>query len=52
LGGIGVTLKDPELIGREAAMDPSAGGNPQPIDAATYARLFRSAVNGDLKLKG
>lgn len=52
LAQIGVTLVDPDLIGREAELDPSAGGNPQPIDAATYARLFRSAVNGDLKLKG
>jgi alcohol dehydrogenase class IV len=52
LAGIGVTLADPDLIGREAALDPSAGSNPQPVDAATYARLFRSAFNGDLKLKG
>jgi alcohol dehydrogenase class IV len=52
LAGIGVKADDPELIGREAALDPSAGGNPQPIDAPTYARLFRSALSGDLKLKG
>jgi alcohol dehydrogenase class IV len=52
LAEIGVTLKDPDTIGREAALDPSAGSNPQPTDAGTYARLFRSAVKGDLKLAG
>ena len=52
LAEIGVTLDNPELIGREAALDPTAGGNPLPTDAQTYARLFRSAVKGDLSLKG
>ena len=52
LAEIGVTLDNPEVIGREAAVDPSAGGNPIPTDAATYARLFRSAVKGDLNLRG
>ena len=52
LADIKVPLDDPELVGREAALDPSAGGNPLPTDAATYARLFRSAVKGDLALKG
>ena len=52
LAEIGVTLKDPETIGREASLDPTAGSNPRPTDAATYARLFRSAVKGDLKLAG
>ena len=35
LADIGVTLRNPDVIGREAAIDPSAGGNPHPIDAAT-----------------
>jgi alcohol dehydrogenase class IV len=52
LAEIGVTLDNPEVIGREAAVDPSAGGNPLPTDAETYARLFRSAVKGDLSLRG
>ncbi|MBS0389267.1 MAG: iron-containing alcohol dehydrogenase, partial [Proteobacteria bacterium] len=52
LADIGVTLDQPDTIGREASLDPSAGGNPLPTDAPTYARLFRSAVKGDLKLKG
>jgi alcohol dehydrogenase class IV len=52
LAEIGVTLDNPEVIGREAEVDPSAGGNPVPTDAATYARLFRSAVKGDLNLRG
>ena len=51
LGDIGVTLRNPEEIGREAAIDPSAGGNPIPVDAATLERIFRSAVKGDLSLK-
>jgi len=52
LADIGVTLKDPDTIGREASLDPSAGSNPVPTDATTYARLFRSAVKGDLELAG
>jgi len=52
LAEIGVTLDRPDTIGHEASLDPSAGGNPVPTDAATYARLFRSAVTGDLALKG
>ena len=52
LADIGVTLNNPDTIGLEASLDPSAGGNPLPTDAATYARLFRSAVKGDLTLAG
>ncbi len=52
LADIGVPSTDSEIIGREAALDPSAGGNPLPTDAATYARLFRSAIKGDLALAG
>jgi len=52
LADIGVTLSDHDTIGHEASLDPSAGGNPLPTDAAAYARLFRSAVKGDLGLKG
>ncbi len=52
LTDIGVTLSNPDTIGHEAALDPSAGGNPLPTDAAGYARIFRSAVKGDLTLAG
>ncbi|MGE0521182.1 MAG: iron-containing alcohol dehydrogenase [Candidatus Binatia bacterium] len=51
LAEIGVTLRNPEEIGREAAIDPSAGGNPIPVDALTLERIFRSAVQGDLPLR-
>ena len=52
LGEAGVTLSHPGVIGREAELDPSAGSNPIAIDAATYERLFRSVVKGDLELNG
>ncbi|MBV8343298.1 MAG: iron-containing alcohol dehydrogenase, partial [Gammaproteobacteria bacterium] len=50
LAEIGVDLGKPEIIGREAELDPSAAGNPLPTDAAGYTRIFRSAVEGDLRL--
>ena len=52
LAEIGVTLRNPDVIGHEASLDPSAAGNPRPTDAADYARIFRSAVTGDLELAG
>jgi hypothetical protein len=52
LADIGVPASDAELIGREAALDPSASGNPQPADPAAYARIFRAAIKGDLSLAG
>jgi alcohol dehydrogenase class IV len=52
LADIGVPLADAETIGHEAALDPSAASNPLRTDAPTYARLFRSAVKGDLALAG
>jgi alcohol dehydrogenase class IV len=52
LAEIGVPLGNAATIGHEASLDPSASGNPLPTDAATYTRLFRSAVNGDLTLEG
>jgi alcohol dehydrogenase class IV len=51
LAELGVTIKNSDVIGKEAALDPSCGGNPIPIDAATLERIFRSAVKGDLSLK-
>jgi alcohol dehydrogenase class IV len=52
LAEIGVALGNADTIGHEASLDPSAASNPLPTDAATYARLFRSAVKGDLMLAG
>jgi alcohol dehydrogenase len=51
LAEIGVPLSSADLIGREAALDPSAAGNPRPADAHAYARIFRAAVQGDLELE-
>jgi alcohol dehydrogenase class IV len=52
LAELGVPAAQADLIGQEASLDPSAGGNPQPADPAAYARIFRSAVKGDLRLAG
>ncbi|HEY8051837.1 MAG TPA: iron-containing alcohol dehydrogenase [Steroidobacteraceae bacterium] len=52
LAQIGVPLTNPDIIGHEASLDPSASGNPLPTDAAGYARIFRSAVKGDMGLAG
>jgi alcohol dehydrogenase class IV len=48
LADIGVSADNAAVIGREAAIDPSAGGNPIPIDAAQLERIFRAAVDGKL----
>ena len=50
LAQIGVDTHNAGVIGIEAAADPSAGGNPLPLDAATLERIFRAAVAGDLTL--
>ena len=52
LADIGVSVDKAEIIGREAALDPSAGGNPIPVDAATLERIFRAAVGGRLEAVG
>lgn len=52
LAQIGVPLTSADVIGREASLDPSAAGNPLATDAATYTRIFSSAVRGDLSLAG
>ncbi len=45
---IGVDAARAVEIGRMAERDPSAGGNPCPVDAAALERVFRRAVAGDL----
>jgi alcohol dehydrogenase class IV len=48
LADIGVTADQSALVGSEAAIDPSAGGNPIPVDAAALEKIFRAAVAGRL----
>ncbi|MGH8298510.1 MAG: iron-containing alcohol dehydrogenase [Steroidobacteraceae bacterium] len=52
LAEIGVDLRNVEVIGSEAAVDPSAGGNPIPVDAGSFERIFRAAVTGNLEAAG
>jgi alcohol dehydrogenase class IV len=52
LAGIGVEAGKAPLIGEQAARDPSAAGNPTPVDAPALERIFRAAVAGDLKAVG
>jgi alcohol dehydrogenase class IV len=49
LAEIGVSVDKAAIIGREAAIDPSAGGNPIPVDAAQLEHIFRAAVAGRLE---
>jgi alcohol dehydrogenase class IV len=46
LAEIGVGIDQAHVIGAEAEKDPSAGGNPIPVDAADLERVFRGAVLG------
>jgi alcohol dehydrogenase class IV len=46
---IGVSADKASIIGREAAIDPSAGGNPIPVNAAQLEHIFRAAVAGKLE---
>jgi hypothetical protein len=48
LADIGVSTDMAEIIGREAAIDPSAASNPLPLDATSLERIFRAAVEGRL----
>ncbi len=48
LAEIGVSADKAEIIGSEAAIDPSAGGNPIPVNAAQLEQIFRAAVDGKL----
>jgi len=52
LTDIGVSADKAKIIGREAAIDPSAGGNPIPLDAPMLERIFRAAVGGRLEAVG
>ena len=48
LAEIGVHTNNAAVIGSEAALDPSAGGNPIPVSAAHLEHIFRAAVAGNL----
>ncbi|MEO8882784.1 MAG: iron-containing alcohol dehydrogenase [Devosia sp.] len=48
LADIGVNADNAAVIGREAALDPSAGGNPISVDAAQLEKIFLAAVAGRL----
>jgi alcohol dehydrogenase class IV len=52
LAEIGVNVGNAAVIGQDAARDPSAPGNPIPVDAAALERIFRAAVAGDLQAVG
>jgi alcohol dehydrogenase class IV len=48
LAEIGVSADKAQIIGSEAAIDPSAGGNPIAVNAAQLEDIFRAAVRGEL----
>jgi alcohol dehydrogenase class IV len=49
LAEIGVHIDNASVIGHEASLDPSAGGNPFPVTAAQFEHIFRMAVHGKLE---
>jgi alcohol dehydrogenase class IV len=51
LAEIGVSADKAAIIGAEAAIDPSASGNPIPVSAADLERIFRAAVAGQLAVQ-
>jgi alcohol dehydrogenase class IV len=48
LDEIGVSVDKAAIIGREAAIDPSAGSNPIPVNAGQFEHIFCAAVEGKL----
>ena len=51
LAEIGVSVDKAAIIGAEAAIDPSASGNPIAVNAADLERIFRAAVAGQLAVQ-
>jgi len=49
LSALDVTEEHVPILAPRAALDPSAGGNPRPLDAAGYAALYRQALSGRLE---
>lgn len=48
LKALGIDASRADEIGEMASRDPSAGGNPIPVNAAQLSAIFRKAVAGDL----
>ncbi len=48
LAAIDIDVSHAEQVGRMAAADPSAAGNPIAFDAPEYAAIFNDAVHGQL----
>ncbi|MEM7021402.1 MAG: iron-containing alcohol dehydrogenase [Pseudomonadota bacterium] len=48
LGALGVGEEHLEVLAPRAAADPSAGGNPLPLDPSGYEDLYRRAMRGAL----
>src|SRR5262249_8958212 len=48
LAGLGVDARQFEPMSEMATRDPTAAGNPLPIDAATCRRLYQNAYLGSL----
>jgi alcohol dehydrogenase class IV len=48
LAALGLDATRADEIGAMGAIDPSAGGNPCPLDAADFAEIYRAAVTGKI----
>jgi alcohol dehydrogenase class IV len=48
LTALGMTEEHVPILAARAVADPSAGGNPRPLDEAGYAALYRQALSGRL----
>ena len=48
LADLGIDDRDADTIGAMAAVDPTAGGNPVPVDAAALTGVFLDALAGRL----
>jgi len=49
LAEIGVGTGNAAVIGSEASLDPSASGNPVPVNATQLEHIFRAAVDGRIE---
>jgi alcohol dehydrogenase class IV len=49
LAEIGVTSDHVAQLAPMAALDPSCGGNPLPVEAASLAELYRDAIAGRVR---
>src|SRR3569833_2339945 len=52
LADIGVGAEHAATLAPQAFADPSTGGNPLPIDASQFERLYLNCIKGDLKPAG